>query len=401
LLLLSVTLLQRFGANLGAASTSLALLAGYLFLVFALAAGQVTVSMERCLLVCVGFCIGIASLLFNEEASSTASLLLLGAMYVPFAFQLRPACLARDDAAWAMARFLDVAFFAAICGIVQFLLQPWVRAPWWFDFSSYIPDWFRATGTFNTVIPVGSLNKSNGFFFREPSGFSYLMALATVAELNGARRGLRVIGFTLALLLTYSGTGILALLLAMLHPLGPKTLLRLAGVLIAGALLFGLLGDALNLTATLERVGEFNSAHSSGYMRYVAPGRLLAETFDTAGWTPFLGHGPGTIFRTVRSYEFHDPTWAKLLFEYGAAGLVAFVGLFLAMLRSSGIPLQVRAVLFWGWLIMGGHLLSPEHNFLALALVGLMPAAAAQVERRTGRHVPSLGSSPPIVPAVG
>jgi hypothetical protein len=74
-----------------------------------------------------------------------------------------------------------------------------------------------------------------------------------------------------------------------------------------------------------------------------------------------------------RSYEFHDPTWAKLLFEYGALGFVTFVGLFLTALRRPGIPLQLRAALFWGWLIMGGHLLSPEQNFLTLMLVGLTP----------------------------
>ena len=38
--------------------------------------------------------------------------------------------------------------------------------------------------------------------------------------------------------------------------------------------------------------------------------------------------------------------------------------------------LQARAALFWGWLVLGGHLLSPEQNFLALALIGWMPLAS-------------------------
>jgi hypothetical protein len=374
LLLLSATLLQRFGLSAGAASVSLALLVGYAFFLVALAFGALEVSVERSLLLSLGLCVALASLLFNERASSATSLLLLGAMYLPFAFSLRRGSLAEDDAGWMRVRFLDIAWVAAVCGIVQFALQPVVHAAWWFDFTPSIPEKLRATGTFNTVIPVGSLLKSNGFFFREPSGFSYLMALALVTELGDTRRKLRLVGFGLALLLTYSGTGILALLLATLHPFGLKTVLRLGLLLCAGALVFGLLGDALQLSATLERVGEFNSTHSSGYMRYIAPARLLSETFDAADWTPFFGHGPGTIFRTVRDYEFHDPTWAKLLFEYGIGGFAAFVGLFLAALRRPDVPLPVRATLFWGWLIMGGHLLSPEQNFLTLALVGLMPA---------------------------
>jgi hypothetical protein len=375
-LLLSVTVLERFGVNLGPLSTSTALVAGYLFLALAALAGALSLSAERCLLYGVGVSVALVSLLFNETAASLPSLVLLAAMYLPFVFMLRPGSLADDDAAWVMSRFLDVAFFCAICGVAQFAAQSVVHADWLFDFTRYIPEKLRATGTFNTVIPMGSFNKSNGFFFREPSGFSYLMALGVLAEAFTRRRKSRLAALGLALLLTYSGTGLLALLLGTLHPFGPKTLLRLAVIAVVGGLVFWLLGDTLNLSFTLGRVSEFNSSYSSGYMRYVAPARLVMESVDSSWWAPWFGHGPGTIFRTVRDYEFHDPTWAKLLFEYGGAGFLAFVGLFLTMLRRPSSPLQVRAALFWGWLIMGGHLLSPEQNFLALALIGFTPALA-------------------------
>jgi hypothetical protein len=372
--LLSATVLERFGITAGAASASLALFAGYVFLALAAVAGALSVSFERCLL--YGICLSVAliSLLFNESASSPSSLLFIGAMYLPFVFVLKPGALAEDDAGWIMRRFLDLALFCAVVGVVQFGAQLFIHADWLFDFTPYIPEKLRAVGTFNTVIPMGAVNKSNGFFFREPSGFSYLMALALIAECFTFKRTKRVVCLGLALLLTYSGTGILALLLGTLHPFGPKTLLRLGLMAGVGVVVFWLFGDALNLSFTLNRVSEFNSTYSSGYMRYVAPFRLVVESIDSSWWAAWLGHGPGTIFRTVRDYEFHDPTWAKLLFEYGGAGFFAFVWLFLVMLRRPGVPLQVRATLFWGWLIMGGHLLSPEQNFLALTLVGLMPA---------------------------
>ena len=397
-LLLSVTVLERFGVNAGALSASAALLAGYLFLAMAGSVGALTFSRERLLLYGVCLSIALVSLLFNESASSPSSLLLLAAMYVPFLFVLRPGSLdERDDAAWVMGKFLDIMAICALIGIAQFAAQSLVHAPWLFDFTPYIPEKMRAAGTFNTVIPMGSFNKSNGFFFREPSGFSYLMALALIAEGFTERRKPRMACLGLALLLTYSGTGILALLLGTLHPIGPKTLLRLAVIAGVGGLVFWLLGDALNLSFTLERVGEFNSTYSSGYMRYVAPARLVSESIDSAWWVPWLGHGPGTIFRTIRDYEFHDPTWAKLLFEYGALGFGAFLSLFLVTLRRPSVSLQVRAALFWGWLIMGGHLLSPEQNFLTLALIGLTPGVAQAYERRARLSEPS---SPALQPAV-
>jgi hypothetical protein len=382
LVLLSATVLQRFGVNAGALSTSAALIAIYVFLALAGLAGALAISSTRVMLCAACLCVALSSLMLNEAGASLPSLILVVAMYLPFVFVLEPGSVADDDAGWVLARFVDIATICAVFGVVQFLVQPVLHADWLFDFTPYIPEPLRAAGTFNTTISLGSFNKSNGFFFREPSGFSYLMALGLAIEWTTRKRSWRLLGLGLALLLTYSGTGILALLLATMHPLGLKTVVRLVVLALLGAAVFWLLGDALNLSLTLDRVGEFNSEHSSAYMRYIAPMRLLSETFDSAWWTPLVGHGPGMIFRTAREYEFHDPTWAKLLFEYGALGFVLFVALFATMLRRPNIPVQVRAALFWGWLILGGHLLSPEHNFLSLALIGLAaPGAAPRVKR--------------------
>ncbi len=391
--LLSATILERFGFSSGAASINLALVAGYAFVAAAAIAGALSLSFERCLL--FGLCLSVAltSLLFNESASSPTSLLYIAAMYLPFTLVLKPGSLAADDASWVMQKFLDLALFCALAGIAQFAAQAVVHADWLFDFTPYIPPKLRALGTFNTVIPMGSFNKSNGFFFREPSGFSYLMALGVIAEGFGQRRRGRMACLGLALLLTYSGTGILALLLGLLHPLGPKTLLRLGTLLVVGAVVFWLLGDALNLSFTLGRVNEFNSTYSSGYMRYVAPFRLVSELIDSSWWAPFVGHGPGTIFRTVREYEFHDPTWAKLVFEYGFIGFASFVALYLSMLRRGDGALQARAALFWGWLLLGGHLLSPEQNFLALALIGWMPLPPSAPTRLAPAPAPLLATA--------
>ncbi|HEV8550228.1 MAG TPA: hypothetical protein VGQ57_14390, partial [Polyangiaceae bacterium] len=204
---------------------------------------------------------------------------------------------------------------------------------------------------------------------------SFLMGLALIAEWHSFRRTARLACFGLALLLTYSGTGLLVLFIAMLFPLGRGTLVRLAVLGAAGAIVLFLLGDALNLWFTLGRLDEFGAERSSAYIRYIAPFRLIADTLGSTGWSAWLGHGPGAIARETAAYEFHDPTWAKLLFEYGIFGAFACVGLFVVALRTPVVPERLRAVLFCSWLVMGGHLLTPEQNFLTLALVGLLGPA--------------------------
>jgi hypothetical protein len=386
-LLLSVTVLQRIGIGSADFSVGPALVSVYLVLGIGALTGSLVLSGKRSALYLAAISLGLISLMFNEHRSSLPSLALLTVLYFPFVFALKEHSLAPNDADWVIRQFSNLSLFCACAGIVQFFAQFVIHSPWLFDITSLIPSFLHNGGTFNTVIPVdGSFNKANGFFFREPSGFSFFMALAIISELVSRQRPLRIACFALALLLTYSGTGILVLLIGTCYPLGGKTLVRLGAVACVGALVFGLLGDSLNLSFTVGRLGELSSqsSRSSGYIRYIAPGRLLSELFTSDPWSAWVGHGPGTIFRTVREYEFHDPTWAKLLFEYGLFGFVAFLTLFAFTLRRPGVPMQIRATLFWAWLITGGHLLSPEQNYLTLALIGLLPLGARLSSRARG-----------------
>jgi hypothetical protein len=372
-LLLSTTLLERFGINLGSYSLNAAMLGMYGFLGVAAFSGVLLISVARLSL--YGCCVGLAllSAMLNELRTSLLSLLLLGAIYLPYVFVVKPNTTLGKDPTWIPKLFLNIAFFAALAGIIQFYAQIVIHSDWLFDFTAYIPKVLRGPSGFNTVIPVGTLRKSNGFFFREPSGFSFMMALALIVEAVSYRRLHRFACFALALLLSYSGTGLLVLLLGMLFPLGRQTISRMALLVCVGGLVLWLLGDAMNLSFTVDRVGEFDSERSSGYIRYIAPLRLIRDTNGTEVWTAWLGHGPGTISREIQGYEFHDPTWAKLLFEYGVAGFVAFLTLFLVVLHRREVAPQVRAAMFFGWLLSGGHLLSPELNFLTLSMVGLIP----------------------------
>lgn len=385
-LLLSTTVLQSFGVNFGSYSLNMALLGMYGCLAVGALSGAIELNHRRLVLYVSCVTVALASLFVNAnfaraDSSSLSSFLLLATMYFPFIFAFRGA--GAPDPAWMFRRFLDIALGCAVIGILQFQAQFVVHADWLFHFSAHLPSFLQGPAGFNTVIPVGALFKSNGFFFREPSGFSFIMALALIGECVLQKRPARVACFGLALLLTYSGTGLLALLIGVAFPLGKKTLLRLGLLACAAGIAVLLLGDALNLSFTLGRVQEFGSERSSAYIRYVAPFRVIGDTYDLEAWTPWLGHGPGAISRQTLPYQFHDPTWAKLIVEYGLLGGALFVALFLATLRRAVLPVQVHAALFFGWLIMGGHLLSPEMNFLSLGLFGLLPIGPNAAPQRS------------------
>lgn len=372
--LFATIVLQRFGLNLGSYSLSPTLPAIYGLLLVALFQRVLVVAPLR--LLAYGLCMTVAllSALLNETRTSQSSLLLIATMYLPFVFAIdRRGGVEQQQ---AVDLFLNICTFCAVMGVAQFYAQFVVRPGWLFDFTPYLPRALRGPAGFNTVIPVGNHFKSNGFFLREPSGFSFLMALALMMEHASRRRPWRLVGYALALLLTYSGTGLLALVIGVLMPPSRRTAIRAAVIAVVGAVLFVVLDPFLDLSFTIARLGEFNSEKSSAYMRYIGPGRMLLDTLNTEAGTLWLGHGPGTITHQHRDYEFHDPTWAKLLYEYGIVGFVLFTGLMLLILRRSAMPVSLRIVLFVAWMIMGGHLLSPEQNFLTFLLVGLLPEGA-------------------------
>jgi hypothetical protein len=363
---LATTVLARFGVNVGGQSLPVSLAALYVLLA-ALALAKhtrvdgTTTAIYGCVLLAAYVSWFINSSYASVDRSSPSSLIFLIALYLPFTVILRTSDDTDSEWRWTARAFGTIAMLCALAGIAQFFAQFVIKAPWLIDFRPLLPDAIRNIGTYNTSIPVGDLYKSNGFFLREPSAFSFLMALAAIVEMNTDRRWRRVAIFIFALLLTYSGTGVLALLIGLLFPLGRNTIVRLVALVVGGGLLIALLGDTLNLSFTVNRVQEFGSEHSSAYIRYIAPMHVIAGAIDASPWSALFGHGSGSIQRTAQTFQAFDPTWAKLLFEYGLFGCAAMLALVLHALSQSRVPTQIAAVLFFSWLIMGGHLLSPDN----------------------------------------
>jgi len=382
-LLVGLLTTQRIAISVGSGSFGASLPLTYALLAVLLLYGRLVLDATALMLYGAIAMVAVASFWFNTgdasgEAVSVSSLLLMLTLYLPFVFVMASRPDNPGHWLWTIRMVGNVLLFAAIAGIVQFYAQFFVRASWLFDVSELIPAPIRGQGVFNSKIAVGSMFKANGFFFREPSGFSYMMAFGLLIELALFRRLVRMLCFGLALLLSYSGTGLLALAIGLVLPFRAAMLFKLgvgAAVVLVGN---ALAGDPLNLAFTLSRAGEFGAEGSSAYMRYVAPLHLVDSGIDVTPWSALLGHGPGTILKIASIFDAHDPTWAKLLFEYGIAGFVLFLGLMLYKLAACPAPLQLRAVAFASWLVMGGHLLSPENVCFFFALFGLWPRAGSE-----------------------
>jgi hypothetical protein len=378
--LLGTTLLQRFGLTLGPASLHAAVLGIYGVLLMALMGSRLALSGPRAALVAAFAAWAALSLVANDSHAfpgqgSLLSWVLLLVMYLPFAFVLRPG--GQVDTAFLMRCFSVVVLLAAWAGIAQFAAQFVIRADWLFNFSPYLPPVLRSADGYNVVIAVGERVKSNGFFFKEPSLFSIVLALGLLLEIATHKRWWRLAPMALALALTYSGSGLLVLAVGLLFPLRLQTFLRLGvAAAVAGVIVFAL-WDLLNLGFTLGRIDEFSNPRSSAYERYVAPTRLLLDSMGAHPWTLWTGHGPGTITRLgdTSFYTFHDPTWAKAIFEYGLVGFALVVTLALLSLRNREVPIQVRAGAFFCWLLTGGFLLTPEALYLMPLLSGLVVGA--------------------------
>lgn len=378
--MLALTVLDRFGLRVTSSfSAAPALMAMYGLAAAMVLTGAAELNLRAALaylgvVVVTGLSLVVNGAFLPPAYLSASSFLLLVTLYAPFAVSLRQGAVSPQLWCWTVRLYVAFALLVAVAGIAQFFLQFVYRAPWLFDYTPLIPEAFRATAGWNTVYATGDWIKSNGFFLREPSIFSIVMAIGLLCEVSLARRKWVMATLAAGLLLSYSGSGLLALAVAMLFPLGARTVLRvLASALIAAAVYFAF-GEALNLDYTANRAEEIQSDRSSAYCRFVYPGVVVLQQIDTPLSASVLGHGPGSMERMgATCAEGHETTYAKVLFEYGLAGAFAFAVLLLGALRRSAAPLRLRVALGLSWALLGGNLLAADMLLFIYVLLAMWP----------------------------
>lgn len=382
---LAVTVLDRFGLRV---TTDYAIPAGMVAL-YALA-GTLLVTgkgglnpagaLWYVLVACLGGLSFMASDTFPASGRpSIGSYLLLVVLYAPFAVSLRPGSADPRLWRWTVELYIRAAIVLAVAGLAQFFLQFVFRPDWLFNYMPLLPDAVRASGGWNTLNWAGDWGiKSNGFFMREASIFSVAMAFALLCELSLGRRRWVIALLAAALVVTYSGSGLLCLAAAMLFPLDRHCLPRVLACLAAAAAVYFLFGDALNLGYTIERVGEVSSGKTSAYCRFVYPNVLILQNYDASAWAAVIGSGPGTMPKLdLWCANGVETTYAKALYEYGLLGALAFGGLVFTALNRSAAPIRIRVALAVMWLLLGGNLLTSEFLLLIFLFSAMWPAGVA------------------------
>jgi hypothetical protein len=291
---------------------------------------------------------------------------------------------------------------SALIGVLQFTGQFVVGVDVAFFVDKHLPENVTVIG-YNSLIPLywsSPVFKSNGVFFLEPSFFCQFLAVAFVAELLLGPRALRLLILTAGLVCSYSGTGLtmLALFLPVyfLHH-GHSRLFFFAALV---SLVLVIFGDALSLDAFTRRVSEFSDVQSSGWARFLSMFRVLQKVVFANDLTFFLGRGPGTVQEQFRLLSFNafDPTWGKVIYEYGLLGaLVYFRFFYVAFCRG---PKGLRFAVGYTYLFLGGYLLNPSVLMQLAALVvwlGKTRAATgragnAAIGERRHFYIPALGT---------
>jgi hypothetical protein len=176
-------------------------------------------------------------------------------------------------------------------------------------------------------------------------------------------------------------------------------------VLVAALVLFS---GVIDLEALVDRVGEFSSTESSGFARFISPYFLMRDFLIVSPGKLLFGLGPGAIEgveqkATSLAYLAHDPTWIKLVLEYGLVAATIFM-IFVAAALFQGTRNRIMS---WSilclYLFLGGYLLSGFMNCLFVALLAwhsrTVPARlpAGRVDRR---RVPPTRRYPPRAPPV-
>ena len=360
-------------------SVSFSLIAVYGLCAWLLLKGQANFDVPSIFLFSLILILGCATILANSGGYfSLPSFLLLAVMYLPFTLSISQGPEAERLRRYGLKCFCDLTLGLAVCAIIQYGLQYVLHASWLFNLGAFIPDRFSASGVWNHAISINGSFKANGLFQREPSGLSMLLGLAFVLEMTQARRYPRLAIMALAMALSYSGTGILIAAAGLLIPTSGRALRRTLVLLAAGMVFLLVFRGLLNLDVFLDRATEFDKPNTSGYARFVAPMDVVQYGFGSSWWAPYIGNGPGTIqpaiVRYTTTYAIHDPTWAKLLFEYGVLGFLTMVAFAISMVRRSAAPVELKISLFYTWFAAGGLLLNPDVLGLLFGLSALWRA---------------------------
>jgi hypothetical protein len=360
ILIFSTVFLQRIAISIGSHQIPLVLTLTFIILFLLLIRGA-KINIAR-LFLFFGFSLVAFVSLFFYESLSAFSLLYLIALYIPFLFALNSDDKIKFD---LLNKFQLFVLITAAIGVLQFAVM--VTGGPFIDPISSLPPSFLQQG-YLTTYPISfdsSIMKVNGWFYLEPSFFSQFLALSIIIEFVYFKRISRTPLLLVTLILTFSGTGILLLGLAMIPVIIKMGFKKIVLITV----LFGVIISIFLTTDygqyTLHRTQEYKSPNSSFSIRFINPYKAILDTEDGL----IFGNGPGSAEDEDFNYPINFSPAPKLIYEYGIISALLFGAFLLLIFFGNRNPLSLP--LFIMFFFLSGGLLQPQTVCLIFILLHL------------------------------
>jgi hypothetical protein len=308
---------------------------------------------------------------FAADGFSLGSMALLIVAHLPYVFQQRRSERPRDE---ILRYFQQLAMVIAVLGIAQYCLQFLLGPALSFPIENLVPgDLTVAKYNKEAILHYGSeVRRANGVFMIEPSLFSQLMAIGLVTELVTRKRLACMAVLATAMLVSYSGTGLMLLAVCLVFEgVAQRRWAILAASAVLGVLIvaLGIVADVPMITNLVHRSSEFGSANSSGAQRFVGGFTLFEEMLWPEPLRAFFGYGAGSLV----GYAAKSPTRLaemflfKAVFEYGLVGAGAYFGFLGYCIFTAAAPRVLRVAVCVA--IMIGGMFTPFGHILACGLL--------------------------------
>lgn len=221
----------------------------------------------------------------------------------------------------------------------------------------------------NAFISYGeSAMRSNGIVMLEPSYFSQLIVLSATAEALFMRRYIFLPLYAVGYALSYSGTGAIAFILAVILYafLNPQRLNYVLGAAVISLFGLGIGGVVFPDTVGyfIGRLGEFGAEGSSAYVRYIAQSIVWRDMSEDGRL--LLGHGAGSYERLYGNFGISSNPVLKFTFEYGLATALLICTFVLSSILNRKMIL-LSLILFVMYMTAGTTELNP--NFMIMTIM--------------------------------
>lgn len=370
-LLISATFLSKFGfAISGDKKIFFSFFLLYAVTFFAFVKGYFIIKVDRLALYLITVGVLAIGQLYNVHKASIASFIILVAVHLPYIFQYKEGIKTEGK---ELSFFKKIVIIFAFLGIIQFFGQFIFGKDLMFPIDTFVPVSLLMDSYFGLrEMSWGSgVYKPTGVFLLEPSFLSKMITIAIIIHLLYFKSFAVLLFLVFSLLITFSGTGLLPLLL-----IGPLVLLYkrkfvLFTIGVLAVLSAPIWAYFVGLGHTLDRAGEFLSKGSSGYARFIGPSESIQDFQITSGYDHVIfGMGAGTLNDVPeKDYEIATASWAKIIFEYGVLGTLFYVFfLFYCVVTSSKSGYLIATIMMIYW-IMGEFLFVPIMHLIILALV--------------------------------